>query len=333
MLIRQNAPVLGASDDVLAEAGQWQVSLSYRGLESDRHYSGSEEQTHREEEGTYVINRQMLLDLGVTYTVTPRFSLSLGVPYVDASWSVPLPIQPEPGPRSQQDASGIGDVSLTGRYWLIDPVRADRGNVSLGLGVKAPTGDEGVTDVYPDLTGQNPERKAVDQSIQLGDGGWGAIVELLAFRRVGPATLFASGSYLINPRDTNGTPSILVGLGLGDSPGNEDLRVNSVPDQYVARLGGVFPSGLEGLSLSLAGRIEGLPRYDLIGDSHGWRRPGYEVFVEPGLVYTRGDSTLSLHVPIGVYRNREPNPYTGREGDATFPDYITLASYSYKLGG
>lgn len=332
MLIRQNAPVLGASD-VLSESGEWQVSLSYRGLESDTHYSGTVEQRHREELGTYVINRQMLLDLGITYTVNPRFSLSLGVPYVDASWSVPLPIQPVPGPRSQQDASGLGDVSLTGRYWLLDPATASRGNVSIGLGVKAPTGDEAATDVYPDLTGQNPERKTVDQSVQLGDGGWGGLVELLAFRRVGPVTLFATGSYLVNPRDTNTTPSILVGLGLGSSPANEGLLVNSVPDQYVARIGGVFPSGLDGLSLSLGGRIEGLPRYDLIGDSHGWRRPGYEVFVEPGLVYTHGPSSLSLHVPIGVQRNRQPNPYTGREGDATFPDYVTLASYSYRFGG
>lgn len=333
MLIRQNAPVLGASEDVLTQAGQWQVSLSYRGLESDTHYSGTERQRHREVDQNFVINRQMLLDLGITYQVNRRFSLSLGVPYVDASWSIPLPTQPEPGPRSQQDASGIGDVSLTGRYWLRDPATATRGNVSLGLGVKAPTGDEAATDVYPEFSGENPERKAVDQSIQPGDGGWGVMLELLAFRRVGPATLFATGTYLANPRDTNDTPSIIPGLGLSDRPGLEGLEVNSVPDQYVARLGGIFPSGLDGLSLSLAGRIEGLPRYDLIGDSHGWRRPGYEIFVEPGLVYTRGASSLSLHVPIGVQRNRQPNPYTGREGDATFPDYVTLASYSYRFGG
>jgi hypothetical protein len=330
VLVRQNAPVLGASDD-LPSAGEWQVSLAYRGLESDRHYSGTEEQVHREELMTNVINRQMLLDLGITYSVSSRLSLSLGVPYVDASWSLPTPIAPEPGPRAQQDASGIGDLSLTGRYWLKDPATAGAWNVSLGLGVKAPTGDDHATDIYPDITGGNAVEKAVDQSVQLGDGGWGAILEVVAFRRIGPATLFATGSYLINPKDTNSTPSILVGLGVGGSPANADLLVNSVPDQYVARIGSTFPSGLEGLTLSLAGRIEGLPRYDLIGDSHGWRRPGYEVYVEPGLVYTKGRTSFSFHVPIGVQRNRQPNPYTGREGDATFPDYVTLASVSYRF--
>jgi peroxiredoxin len=38
-------------------------------------------------------------------------------------------------------------------------------------------------------------------------------------------------------------------------------------------------------------------------------------------------------VPIGYYRNRFPNPYTGNRGDATFPKYIVLASYGYRFGG
>jgi hypothetical protein len=72
-------------------------------------------------------------------------------------------------------------------------------------------------------------------------------------------------------------------------------------------------------------------RYDLIGDSHGWRRPGYEMFAEPGLAYSKDEWTMSLNVPIGFYRNRLPNPYSGREGDATFPDYIVLAALSYRF--
>jgi hypothetical protein len=38
-----------------------------------------------------------------------------------------------------------------------------------------------------------------------------------------------------------------------------------------------------------------------------------------------------LNVPIGFYRNREPNPYSGREGDATFPDYILLTGLSFRF--
>src|SRR5882672_5693677 len=53
----------------------------------------------------------------------------------------------------------------------------------------------------------------------------------------------------------------------------------------------------------------------------------------PGIVYTRGRSSYSVNVPIGLLRNRLPNPYTGNAGDATFPDYVVVAGYSYRFGG
>lgn len=331
MLIRQTAPVFGAASRLVPEPGEWQVSLSYRGLKSDTHYSGSERQHLREEEQTYVVNTQQALDLGVSYAVSDRLSLTLGIPFVKASWAVPTPIRPVPGPRAKQEESGLGDISLTGRYWAFAP--ESRHNVSLGLGIKAPTGEYGATQEYPNIDGTSSAVKAVDQSVQPGDGGWGILFDVQAFRQLPRATLFASGTYLANPRDTNGTPSIIVGLGLGNNPGfaQEGLLFNSVPDQYLVRMGAVMPLGETGIGASLAYRVEGLPRYDLIGDSHGWRRPGYEMFVEPGLTFSKGSSSWSLHVPIGFYRNREPNPYSGREGDATFPDFIVLTGLSYRF--
>lgn len=324
--------MFGADSQPVPAAGAWQVSMSYRTLTSDVHYSGSEEQTHRESDRTFVINEQRALDVGVTYAVTDRFNLALGIPVIEASWSLPTPISPlPPGPRAEQNASGLGDVSLTGRYWLLPPDR--RHNVSIGLGIKAPTGDHEARDVYPNIDGSNAVSKYVDQSIQPGDGGWGVLFDAQAFHQMRRATLFGSMTYLANPRDTNGTPSILVGLGVGGNPAfaEEGILVNSVPDQYLLRLGALAPFGSSGWAASLAYRLEGLPRYDLIGDSHGWRRPGYEMFVEPGVAYSKDAWTATLNAPIGVYRNREPNPYSGREGDATFPDYIVLAALSYRF--
>jgi hypothetical protein len=330
VLIRQTAPVFGAASRLVPAKGEWQVSLSYRQLKSDTHYNGDERQRLRERQATYVINTQQALDIGVSYAASERLSFSLGIPVVKASWAVPTPIRPLPGPRAKQEASGLGDISLTGRYWAFAP--ESRHNVSLGLGIKAPTGEYDATQVYPNIDGTNAAVKAVDQSVQPGDGGWGILLDVQAFRQFRKATLFASGTYLANPRDTNGTPSIIVGLGAA-SPAlaQEGVLVNSVPDQYLVRLGAVTPLGKTGFGASLAYRVEGLPRYDLIGDSHGWRRPGYEMFVEPGLVYSKGGSTWSLNAPIGFYRNRRPNPYSGRAGDATFPDFIVLTGLSYRF--
>jgi hypothetical protein len=323
--------VFGADSQPVAAKGTWQWSLSYRTLDSRVHYSGSEEQTHREELGTFVINTQEALDLGLSYQVSDRFSLSLGVPVIDASWAVPTPIGPPPGPRAEQRASGLGDVSLTGRYWLFPP--ESRSNIALGLGIKAPTGDHRATGTYPNIDGTNVATKFLDQSVQPGDGGWGALIDVQAFRQMKRLTLFGSGTYLANPRDTNGTPSILVGLGFGANPAfaEEGVLENSVPDQYLVRMGAAVPFGATGFAGTLAYRVEGLMRYDLIGDSHGWRRPGYEMFAEPGLAYSKDEWTFSVNVPIGFYRNRLPNPYSGREGDATFPDYIVLAALSYRF--
>ena len=323
--------MFGAASRLVPAKGEWQASLSYRNLESYVHYSGTEQQRQREREGTNVINTQQALDIGVSYAATERLGFTLGIPVVKASWAVPTPIRPVPGPRAKQEASGLGDISLTGRYWLFAP--EGRHNISLGLGIKAPTGNSNVTGRYPNIDGTNSAVKAVDQSVQPGDGGWGILFDVQAFRQLSKLTLFASGTYLANPRDTNGTPSIIVGLGLGNTPGfaQEGLLVNSVPDQYLVRMGALMPVGPTGLGVSLAYRVEGLPRYDLIGGSHGWRRPGYEMFAEPGIAYSRGGSTWSLNVPIGFFRNRQPNPYTGRAGDATFPKYILLTGLSHRF--
>jgi copper chaperone CopZ len=147
--------------------------------------------------------------------------------------------------------------------------------------------------------------------------------------------LFASGSYLINPRNKNDTPSLTVARlapGATPSASNYNKLVNSVPDQFLTRVGTSFGVG-RGLAASIAWRTEGMPRYDLIGRSDGFRRPGLEMFVEPGVSITSGRSTWSLNIPVGFYRNRKPDPYTGLAGDATFPRFIILAGYSMRLGG
>ena len=131
----------------------------------------------------------------------------------------------------------------------------------------------------------------------------------------------------------NKTPSILTVLGISTAPGtpNAGLGVNSVPDQYMTRLGASVPIW-KGFAGALAWRMEGLRRYDLFGDSHGWRRPGTELFIEPGVSYGIGPHTFSFNVPIGYYYNRRPNPYTGNAGDATFPREIFLTSYAWRFG-
>lgn len=335
MLIRQNAPVLGASSNLYQQPGEWQIGVSGRTLKSDTHYRLDERQHEREELGTFVVNRQHAVDVTATYAFTKQLSASVGVPFAAASWAIPSPTSPVPGPRAQQDARGIGDITMTGRYWLGKTERCVNGNVSIGAGVKMPTGEYRAQDVFPDRTGQNNLPRYVDQSVQPGDGGWGLVMDIQGFRRLGSRKqIFASASYLANPRDTNGTPSLTVSrLPPGVAPpANSDRLVNSVPDQYLVRAGAAYAMTRK-MTLMGAYRIEGQRRYDLFGESHGFRRPGVAMFAEPGISFATPSGAVWFAVPISFYVNRKPDPNTGIEGDATFPRFIFLAGYQVRFGG
>ena len=134
---------------------------------------------------------------------------------------------------------------MAGRSWLLDTQTHRNANIAIGFGFKMPTGNYHEKDTFPDRNGQNNAPRYVDQSVQPGDGGWGLMVDVQGFKRIGRrAQIFGSGNYLANPRDTNGTPSILVTrLAPGAPVPNDPRAVNSVPDQYLARIGGSIAVG------------------------------------------------------------------------------------------
>jgi hypothetical protein len=335
VLIRNTAPVFGANRRPYQEAGEWQFSLASRNLVSNDRYNGTVEQVQRQTLQNYVTNRQNLLDFAISRAMTNRLALTVAIPYVNSSWASRDPAFPLPAERHEiaQNGRGLGDISATGRYWLFDTETHETWNIAAGGGVKFPTGNADAQDRFPGRTDPANVPRYVDQSVQPGDGGWGLMMEAHGFKAMNRLFLFGSGSYLANPKDMNDTPSILTVLGISTAPGtpNAGLGVNSVPDQYMTRLGasvGIW----KGIGGSVAWRMEGLRRYDLFGDSHGWRRPGTEMFLEPGLSYSYGGHTITFNVPLGYYYNRKPNPYTGNAGDATFPRQIFLSSYSWRFG-
>jgi hypothetical protein len=334
VLIRSNAPVFGANANPYQQPGEWQVSLSTRNLVSNDHYAGGEEQLQRQTLQNYVTNRQNLIDLNVSRTMTERLTVSIGIPYVNSSWASRDPRFPLPAQRREveQNGRGLGDISVSGRYWLFDTRTRVNWNIAAGAGVKMPTGNSKEQDFYVDSQGNNPQPRFVDQSVQPGDGGWGLMIEAAGFKRIRRVLAFGSGSYLLNPKNRSDTPSLTLARlpsGVSPNPNQADRFFNSVPDQYVARLGATVQVW-KGFSASLAWRIEGLPRYDLIGDSNGFRRPGKAMFVEPGISYSKGEQTFTFNLPLGYFYHRYPDPNTDREGDATFPRHIFLTSYSLK---
>jgi hypothetical protein len=326
--------------------GDWLASISYRYIHSFRHYIGDVEQTKRAVDGSEVINHSNFIDFGAQYAFTPRLSAGFALPFVTSSRSSLAPTNYN-SVRYTTHATGIGDVRLTGYSWIWDPAKQPKGNIQIGLGLKLPTGDDSVTDTF--LTKSGPVNRPVDQSIQPGDGGWGFSLELNAYREIAPRTeLFLQASYLFNPQDQNRTMTWRDNAGItpgavtvGPDKASFYEHYMSIADQYFAHAGLAYTLVPKwGLSLSLAGRIEGVPVEDVLGDSNGFRRPGFAVAIEPGLQIMKGRFTFNVSTPVALYRNREKSladqaasivSKSDVHGDAAFADYVITASISMRF--
>jgi len=281
----------GESQSTDLRAHEWQVAVDYRYLHADRFYVGSQQATP----GAQFFGQPLIINvhsanLNVTYAASDRVSVRLTVPisygsqsrfYADTA-------------RHVARAGGIGDMGLVATAWLLDARRHKKGNLALGAGLKVPTGNYKFADAYF-LANQGPVQFPVDQAIELGDGGWGVILQGQAFREVAPrAFAYFTGSYLISPR--NQTDVVRAPIAPGSA-----VHV-SVPDVYTGRLGlsyGLVPE--RGLSVSLGGRVDGIPYHDLIGKSDGFRRPGYIVFLDPAVALERGANSFTVSTPIRVF--------------------------------
>jgi hypothetical protein len=343
VLARQSVPVIGAcsgsvhngvdrsdvtgGDASAPRQGQWQIAIGYRGQRSAKHFVGTVEQHERQELGTAIVNNVHLFDFAASYTATPRWTFSVGVPFMYAKRKRPgaldLP-RITNSPDQIFESVGFGDVTIGARAWVIRPPSESRQNVAIGVSLKLPTGKKDVTSTVPTVNGD--VTRVVDQSIQLGDGGFGVAIDLQAYKAVKFLTFFAAGTYLLNPRNTNGVQT---------GRGRPSEAIMSVSDQYVARIGVAVPAPkIRGLSISFGGRIEGVPVRDLLGKSEGFRRPGYAISVEPGLMYTRKRDTWSIGLPFAVQRNRRQSVSDiadGRHGDAAFADTVLLIGYSRRF--
>lgn len=322
----------GANSSSYLSQGQWRLAAGYRTFHSFRHFTGAHEDTHRLEEESEVINDVHALDLGATYALSQRFNLFANLPVVAAMRSLPIRDSSRAVVgRYTQQASGIGDLSAGVRGWLLDPATAETFNVSVGLGMKFPSGAPNVVGTRRRLNETTGQMEAslvsVDQSIQPGDGGLGALFQLSAFWGMGQgAVAYVDGSYLFNPMDTSGVETFRT---------RPSESIMSIADQYLVRVGAAWaPPWVQGVGLSLGGRLEGVPVRDLLGESNGFRRPGMSISIDPGLSYSWGKSSVSLNVPVALHRERQRSVtdiQDNTQGDAAFADYLVSLGFTHTL--
>ena len=311
-------------------------SVSYRWFQSDRHFVCTTEQKQRAAAGDQVINRSNFTDLTLNYAASSRVNVEVTVPFVVHDRS--QVVKNSSGvilDRFHTQATGLADISVVGNYWVLDPVSHANGNIQIGAGLSLPTGKDNVNDTfetYDKVSGKVVAvQHAVDQSIEPGSGGYGIIVSLYGYHAIaGGFTGYFSGQYTITPQDTNGVLT-----------SNTGTTVMSIPDTYLLRLGvECAVAQVQGLSLSLGFRDEGVAVYDLVGHSNGFRRPGYSMAVEPGIIYTHKRWAARFYIPCAIQRDRlqsvpdkQKTRATGAyaQGDAAFSDYEIISSVSFRF--
>ncbi len=333
------------NEGVGLESGGWQAFLGYRFFKSDRHFSGGSQPRNaagldRFQQGTEVINYSNFIDVGVTYQITPRYSATLVLPFVQHTRSAPYE---HSGVRRDTSSGGLGDVRASFNAWVWDPAQQPKGNIQASVGFKAPSGDYGATDTfYQDQdpgpgTDIRPVTRPVDQSIQPGDGGWGVTLELTGYRQLASRLVgYAQAFYLFNPQNVNGTLNPTARRDAGPTINGVNIDNGmSITDQYLLRTGfNVILSHKHLIALSLGGRMEGVPVEDLNGNAgmkEGFRRPGYAISFEPGISWMPGRWNVNLTAPILLAANRERSYWDdqkGRHGDAAFADYLISLSVS-----
>jgi hypothetical protein len=295
------------------------VGLAYRHLHANEWFVGKKVNENEAPYGQPLFLNIDSLDVTFERGITERLSLQLTIPFSHGTHS--RLYSDAPDSRHEVSATGLGDVSLIGRFLLFDPKTHANGNVSLGLGVKAPTGKNDVEDDYW-LENGTRTRHTVDQSIQLGDGGWGILLELNAFQRLFESGYgYANASYLLSTRNQTTV--------------KQGGTFTDVPDVYSYRLGLAYAGiPVKGLSISLGGRIDGIPYHDLIGSNDGFRRPAIVGYVDPGLVLTLGRGEFSLNVPVRVWADFRPSLYdkqVGAVGGGDLAKVLIFVGYTQRF--
>lgn len=327
--IRFTVPIsLGGEGEAYLPSHQWRATLAYRRLHSNQWFVGTSQNTALAPGGESPVFNINTFVADLSYSLSDRIRMGVSLPFSSGSvtrkWA--------DSAHHEQRASGIGDLSVLGEFWLLSPKYHQKGNVSIGLGVKAPTGSHTKSSLFYTATGS--VAFPADQTVQPGDGGWGVVLQTQAFQQIREGIFaYGFGSYLANPK---GQTEVVF------APTGPASTVHwSVPDVYQARLGAVFSVWpAQGVNLSLGGRMDGIPKRDLLGggDSTTIKRTSNIIYADPGLSLNRGKSNFTLSVPIRLHVNRMKSGLEERTAAGPlsvngggFAKYLVFASYSYRF--
>ena len=324
MAARHMSLSLGTRDIGYLEPGKWEMTISYRFLHSENIYVGSQERPQIKAAGLEPQINANSFDFSFRFGLAKRFSTTVTAPIIHSAASI---VHPDGVRRDIGPGAKVADLRVVGTFWVFDPETHFDGNLSVGFGVKTPSANEASNGTF--FTPSGPMERPVDISQQPGDGGWGIIFEGSWYQRAFKnTTAYAAGFYMFSPENTNGVVP-------PQSNNLADQFFMSVPDQYHARAGLNLPLWPDqGLAASLGVRVDGIPVTDAFGDSDGFRRPGYIVYIEPGVTFMKGKNAFNFWVPVAVARSIHTSTLDAQRGVLTgggLADFLVLLGYTRRF--
>src|SRR5262245_59835056 len=122
---------IGADGAVYLEPEEWLVTGSYRFFKAFRDFKGSKNIPFPSPPGIYAKNYINTWHASVTYALTKRLSLTLGLPFGYGTRSTYL--EHDGVTRHTMRNGGVGDLRLMSYFWLLDPDKYPEQNFQLGL--------------------------------------------------------------------------------------------------------------------------------------------------------------------------------------------------------
>ncbi len=313
MPIRFTEPSLGVRNQPFLGAKIWQVQISYQYGSADQMFVGDQRNDAAGPFGQPPRRRVNIANLDLAYGLSNRISLDVTVPFVSGSGALQEGT-PDSHHLYEYHASGIGDVSLEGEYWLSNPAVPSRIQGSIGLGIQAPTGSNSVKGpTY--VAGMGDQEHPIDDAWQPGTGGWYLLLRAQGTARIRDSFFaYASGYYGMSLDKHNDLVEFGTWVG--------------VPDNYSARLGAAYLLPVlkdtgQAVVFSLGGLINGTTVRDIVGGSDLYfRRAGYEEFVAPALTWTSGPNMVNITVPVRVYQRQLDSLYDKSQGVHLGQDFV-----------
>ena len=193
----------------ITNPGQVIMDLSYRYITMDRPQRGSKSTSEALTAGIDFASGEIepdhhrelrtlneLAQLDISYGVTPKFALSVNIPFMNNRYHEHVIIANHPPlglheHYANQRVSGMGDLRLTGKYAVHTSIRH---LLVAGLGIKAPTGEYKLRNNRGDIS---------EPTLMPGTGSWDGLVSMHYTYQIRPRAwdTFVSGSYQITTQN------------------------------------------------------------------------------------------------------------------------------------